>query len=307
MSGFKWLIDQYFQLPRWERIGNLLLLAFVLSSVLLVSFWPEKELSKEEIGIMNKTELALLKQKEEAEKLFAEKFKNNSVKNSPRNYNNPKGTTFIEDLEKASVNDFKHAGLSKKVAFNLFNYIKKGGKIKSEKDVRKIYGMNEAMANEFLKNIRLPEIERAETLTRKNTFVKKELGLIDLNKADSLQLVLVRGISPKMIPYILKFRKAIGAFHSVEQLNEVFKNPLNNFEEIKKQIIVEDFKPFIKINSISVTDLKKHKYFSKDNLASTVIAYRDKHGRFNKPEDLKKCVLVTDEILIRITPYLVFE
>ena len=307
MSGFKWLIDQYFQLPRWERIGNLLLLAVVLTSVLLVSFWPQKEISADEIALMDKTEFALLQQKEEAETLFAEKYKNRSGKNSPNYYNNPKGSAFIEDLEKATVNDFQRAGLSKKVAFNLFNYIKKGGKIKSEKDVRKIYGMNDEMANAFLTNIHLPNIEKTDSSTTKKPFIKKEIGIIDLNLADSSQLVIVKGISPKMVPYILKFRKAIGAFHSVEQLNEVFKNPLNNFDEIKKQITVENFKPFIKINSISVTDLKKHKYFAKDNLASTIIAYRDKHGKFNKPEDLKKCVLVTEEILLKIQPYLVFE
>jgi DNA uptake protein ComE-like DNA-binding protein len=117
----------------------------------------------------------------------------------------------------------------------------------------------------------------------------------------------VQGISPKMVPYILSFRKSVGQFYSVEQLNEVFKSPLKNFESIKPYVEVKNFKPFIAINSISVSELKKHRYFKKDNLAAILIAYRDEHGKFKTGNDLKKCALVTDEVLNKIAPYITFE
>ncbi len=307
MSGFKWLIDQYFQLPRWERIGNIILLAIILISLGIVSFWPEKQLSKAEIAEMDRLEASLEKQKKEFEFENKNRYANYSKKRYKNHdyYNTP---AFISDLYSANINQLQKAGLSKKVAFNLFNYLKKGGKIKTEKDIRKIYGMTDEMVTQFLSHIQLNgDTATTKPFADKNTFGPREKALVNLNTADSATMVFIDGISPKMIPYILKFRNSVGAFHSAEQLNEVFKSPIKNFEHIKPQVSVEGFKPFIKINSISVAELKKHKYFAKDNLASILIAYRDKHGKFNKPEDLKKCVVVTDEVLVKITPYLVFE
>lgn len=312
MSGLKWLIDQYFQLPRWERIGNIILLTIILISVGIVSFWPQKEITKAEIAEMNRLEASLEKQKKEFEFKNKNRYGSYSKKRYKKHeYNNT--PAFISDLSKANVNQLQKAGLSKKVAFNLFNYLKKGGKITTEKDVRKIYGMTDEMATLFLSRIQLTVDTTTNSQTtnykqlNKNTFGPREKTLVNINTADSATMVFIDGISPKMIPFILKFRNSVGAFHSAEQLNEVFKSPIKNFEHIKPQVTVEGFKPFIKINSISVAELKKHKYFAKDNLASILIAYRDKHGKFNKPEDLKKCVVVTDEILVKITPYLTFE
>jgi competence protein ComEA len=308
MSGLKWLIDQYFQLPRWERIGNIILLTIILISVGIVSFWPEKQITQAEITLMNKLEADLEKQKAETDFQQKNKYEQYSKKQFGNyNYNNA-GSTYIADLSLANPNQLQKAGLSKKVAFNLFNYLKKGGKIKSEKDIRKIYGMTDEMANLFISNIRLnTDSTKSNSLTNKNNVIDYEKTLININTADSSTLVLIKGISPKMVPYIIKFRQNVGGFHSPEQLNEVFKSPLKNFDDIKPQVTVEGFKPMIEINSISAVELKKYKYFAKDNLATILVAYRDKHGKFTKPEDLKKCVVVNDEILTKITPYLVFE
>lgn len=305
MSGFKWLIDQYFQLPKWERIGNIILLVFILITIGIVSLWPEKQMTLAEEMQLDKLEAKLENQKKEFDftnKTYYKNYKHQNYKNS---YSNDTTSSFIPDLSKATVKQLQKAGLNRKVAYSIFNYLQKGGKIKSEKDIRKIYGMTDEMAKSLISHTQF-DTSQLKKFDNK-TFVKKENGIIDLNLADSSQLVLVRGISPKMVPYILKFRNSIGAFHSVEQLNEVFKNPLSNFEEIKIQITITGFKPIIKINSISAVELKKHKYFAKDNLASTLVAYREKHGKFNIPEDLKKCVLVTDELLVKITPYLIFD
>ena len=300
MSGIKWLVDQFLQLPRWEKIGNAALILFILVSILIMNFWPERELSKTEIRNLD---------------VIASKFENESNNKSgfiPKNYSQNNSSTYIDDITKATANDFQKAGLSKKVAWKLFNYLKKGGKIKAKSDLAKIYGMTPEMVELFYGNLNpqhfVTFLDSSALKQQINTSqIKKDFSLININTADSSQLVSIRGISPKMAPYILKFRNSVGAFYSLEQLNEVFKSPLKNFDEIKNQITIGDFKPFIKINSISAVELKKHKYFSKDNLAFTLVAYREKHGNFKAPEDLKKCVLITDEILEKIKPYLIFE
>lgn len=303
MSGFRWLVDQYLQLPKWERIANVVLLTFILATILFISLWPSAQLSAAEKAELDKKEAAILaQQKQEIDSLPRHQQYTGSKK-----HNQP-APLFINDISKASVEELHQAGLSKKVARGMFNYLKKGGKIRNEKDVQKIYGMTDEMAATFLKNVNLNQpLDSSTKSNRKNTFGPREKTLVNLNTADSATLVFIDGISPKMIPYILKFRASVGAFHSSEQLNEVFKSPLKNFERIKEQVTVEGFKPFIKINSVTTDELSKLKYFKKDNVATALVAYREKHGKFMKAEDLKGCVVVTDEILRKIEPYLVFD
>jgi competence protein ComEA len=303
MSGFRWLVDQYLQLPKWERIANIVLFSLILSAILFISFWPAGELSEKEKADLDKKEAEILAQQKNVNDSAAPRIPSAQPKKNFKLI-----PVFISDISKASVEDLEHAGLSKKVAKGMFNYIQKGGKIKSEKDVRKIYGMTVEMASTFLKNVNLGQpIDTITKSNNKSTFGPREKTLVNLNTADSASLVFIDGISPKMIPFILKFRRSIGAFYSPEQLNEVFKSPMKNFEHIKEQVTVEGFKPFIKINSITTEELRKYTYFKKDNLASVLVAYREKHGKFTKKEDLKKCAVVTDEVLYKIEPYLVFD
>ncbi|HYG52394.1 MAG TPA: helix-hairpin-helix domain-containing protein [Flavobacteriales bacterium] len=306
MSGFRWLVDQYLQLPKWERIANVVLLSLILGSTLVISLWPEATMTEKEKSELDKKEAALLVKEKAAIK--KDSYGRENYRNYALAHETANGHVFISDITKATVADLTHAGLSTKVAKGMYNYIQKGGKIRNEKDVRKIYGITDEMAVLFLKNVNLGKSQDTLTkLTGKNMFGPREKTLVNINTADSATMVFIDGISPKMIPYIIKFRNAVVAFHSVEQLNEVFKSPMKNFEHIKGQITVEGFKPFIKINAATADELKKHKYFKKDNLAATLVAYRDKHGKFTKPEDLKKCAVVTDEILAKIKPYLIFE
>ena len=45
----------------------------------------------------------------------------------------------------------------------------------------------------------------------------------------------------------------------------------------------------------------------KYQLANAVIQYRDQHGSFQSPQDLKRVALVTDELFNKIAPYLMVD
>jgi competence protein ComEA len=52
--------------------------------------------------------------------------------------------------------------------------------------------------------------------------------------------------------------------------------------------------------------MKSHPYI-KYNLANAISQYRKQHGNFNSVEEVKKIMIVTDEIYKKASPYLTIE
>ena len=62
----------------------------------------------------------------------------------------------------------------------------------------------------------------------------------------------------------------------------------------------------ININTATIDELKAHPYI-KYSLANPIVAYRNEHGAFDKLEDLKKIMTVTEEVYKKISPYLAIQ
>lgn len=295
----KWLLQQYFLLPRWERLGNIGMVGLLLVCMLVMGFWPAKKMSAEEIKALDRAELALVEKKAvEREKAAAKKAAKGFQKNVPKDTS----TVFIQDINTATYDQLRQCGLSKYVAGNILKYREKGGKIETIDDAKKLYGMTPEMLANLVAHTHLDSVKTPRT---KKT--KENNQVVDLNTADSLQLIGINGIGGKTASRIITFRNSIGKFHDLAQLSEVWGIRPENLDLIKKQLKIEGFAPFVNINTISENDLFKHAYFRKDKLAKILVSYREKHGRFKNPEDLKKCKLVTDEVFAKIIPYIVFD
>jgi competence ComEA-like helix-hairpin-helix protein len=62
----------------------------------------------------------------------------------------------------------------------------------------------------------------------------------------------------------------------------------------------------ININTATVDELKAHPYI-KWSIANPIVSYRNEHGPFSKIEDIKKIIVVTNEIFEKISPYLIIQ
>jgi DNA uptake protein ComE-like DNA-binding protein len=62
----------------------------------------------------------------------------------------------------------------------------------------------------------------------------------------------------------------------------------------------------ININIASIDEMKTHPYL-RYNLASAIFQYKQQHGNFNSVEEIKKIMLVTDDIFIKVAPYLTVQ
>ena len=89
----------------------------------------------------------------------------------------------------------------------------------------------------------------------------------------------------------------------VDQVKETFGLSDSVFQKIKPQLLLTGEVKKININTARLDELKVHPYI-KYPLANAIVQYRTQHGAFKSVEDLKKLMIVNDEILNKVRPYL---
>ena len=82
-----------------------------------------------------------------------------------------------------------------------------------------------------LKYISIPEIKKAETTSIKT---KKTKQIIQLNQADSLQLISINGVGPFYAKQIVKYRKELGGFRNYAQITEIWGLENSEIQKLKQ-------------------------------------------------------------------------
>jgi competence ComEA-like helix-hairpin-helix protein len=215
---------------------------------------------------------------------------------------------FNFDPNTADSATFVQLGLKSYVASNILKYRSKGGLFKNKEDFSKIYGISPDKLNELLPYIQIDEKFSASS-SRSDIKVVKEnpSSPIELNSADTAQLMQVKGIGRYYAKSIVRFRQETGGFFSVEQLSEIYGMTPENLEKIKPYCTVNpDRIEKIKVNISSVDRLNRHPYISFYQ-AKAIYELRRKKGKLHQFGELKNLPEFTEEQLKKIEPYLSFE
>ncbi|MGN5953489.1 helix-hairpin-helix domain-containing protein [Sphingobacterium lactis] len=202
--------------------------------------------------------------------------------------------------------------LTKKQIKGILNYRSKGGRFRDKADLAKLYSLRPQDVERLTPFVQIKEDpinqpmpeERPYSNKRKESFRKI---LINVNAADTNSWMEVRGIGPVFSKRIVKFRDALGGFHDINQLKEVYGIPEDIWDKIHQQIqLMPNSHKRILINQISIDSLAKHPYV-RYKRARTIINYRVQHGNFKELADLKKILSLDEEFFIKIEPYLDFD
>ena len=218
-------------------------------------------------------------------------------------------------------------GLSERQASSILRYEAKGGQFRTKRDVAKMFVVDAELfarwepfillpdsftKKTFADRQRYPEYMRSDSVTRSFTdrparsFAK---ALVEINSADTSQLVEVRGIGPAFARGIVKYRDRLGGFHSLDQLNEVYilRDKPEAVAELRSRLLLDTLMVRrFPVNSFTAEELGPHPYAGW-KVAKALVAYRKLHGPFRSVADIKNCALVSDSVYRKLAPYLSTE
>jgi competence protein ComEA len=212
-----------------------------------------------------------------------------------------------------SETDWQKLGLSLKQAKVIRNYQAKGGKFYKKEDLKRIYSITEKQYQKLepyiqiaTQNTRAVESVKYQPFKKEYTAIKRELIVVELNAADSVMMESIRGVGPAFASRIIRFRNRLGGFYSKEQLKEVYGLDSLKYSQLSDQVTVDvSLVQRININSATFEELKKHPYLNYKQM-NAILQYRKQHGNFQSANDLKKVLILNDEIIRKIEPYLSF-
>jgi DNA uptake protein ComE-like DNA-binding protein len=215
--------------------------------------------------------------------------KDEKVTHNITGFFNPNEADFVE-LKRFGFSDFQ--------ANNLLNYRKKGGVIKEAIDLRKIYGLDSLFYSAILVHVQIEKEINAQLVKPKFESLN-----IELNSADSSELVKIKGIGPVYSSRIIKYRNLLGGFYSKNQLLEVYHFPEETYYEIKNYICVDTSSiKQIRINFIEYADLLRHPYLNNKQV-ETILDFRNKNGVFEDRSQIQSNGLIDSVTFNKIRPY----
>jgi len=314
---WKQIIADYFTFSLRDRVAIICLVALILIIFFLpqiITTAPKSKLAATDTALLKAAEL--LNQHDSSGYTVGEMHdETNSYyyqfdRTKSGYLSNTAAELFYFDPNTLSATGWQKLGLRDKTITTIQNYLGKGGTFKKPGDLKKIYGLS---LNEYE---RLAPFIKIITFDKNsftgNSFEKKEssktisskYNVIDINTADTTAFIALPGIGSKLAYRIINFRDKLGGFYSVEQIGETFGLPDSTFQKIKQYLKLENTSiRKININTASIDELKAHPYI-KWSIANPIIAYRNEHGPYLKVEDIKKVMVVTEEIYEKIFNYL---
>jgi len=215
---------------------------------------------------------------------------------------------FVFNPNTISQSDAVKLGFTQKLSTTLVKFREKGGKFYKPEDLKKLYGLSNALYENLEPYILIPNQQKeykTDSVHTKPIFEKKKYTktLVELNSADSLSIVYLKGIGPGFTKRIMKYRTMLGGFHSVNQLKEVYGMTDSTYAVLSSQITIDASSiSKIPINAIDFNSLRKHPYFNFQS-AQAIINYRFKHGKLSEA-NIKELGVFSDEKLRLILPYL---
>jgi competence ComEA-like helix-hairpin-helix protein len=195
-------------------------------------------------------------------------------------------------------------GLSDKQIRTINNYLSKGGSFRIKSDFKKMYCISNEKFEELKPYLLLPDSFSKSSLRIQPKPISKK-SLININDADSVELISLKGIGPVLASRIVRFRDKLGGFVSVNQLKEVFGINDTLFQNVLEQISSIKLEPyrFIHLNTDSFNVLASHPYI-RGKVAGLICNYRKQHSSFISLEELKLLPLITEENFLKLAPYL---
>lgn len=312
--GWRQILTDYFHFTQKDRIAIFVIVLLIATLFLLPTLGSK---SSNTSVAQDTSWITSMKRLEQAEKSQETSSYRNEENNQQYQYDRPtghytktKGELFYFDPNTLAAAGWQRLGLREKTIQTIQNYLSKGGKFRKPEDVQRIYGLFPDEYERIAPYIQIENQISGEANTSPNTPTTAQskpttprYAIADINTADTSSLISLPGIGSKLAARIVGFRDKLGGFYSTEQIKETYGLPDSTFQKIKQYIKLNAPVKKININTATADELKNHPYI-KWTLANPIVAYRTQHGLFTQISDLKKILVITDDVYQKLAPYL---
>ena len=247
---------------------------------------------------------------------------------------------FKFDPNSINLDSLMLLGFTQRQAQVLLNYRAGGGRFKRREDFAKVYSVSKEMYERLYDYIIIPEptenpipkgeksrhrpaltvaaesnptgeqtdrhaVEQMKEPLSKKREMRKTL-LVELNGADSTELVMLYGIGGYYAKKIIEYRQRVGNFYSAEQLMEIRGIDSSRYAGFKDNIVVDSTKVCrFSLDTASAYFLSSHPYIGR-YLARGIILYRQRFGAERCTlGNLENEGLVTAEAGRRLSHYII--
>jgi competence protein ComEA len=317
--NFKEVIAGYFSFTRKEKTGILVLLFLVLAAL----FFPKITtlIAPPTTTVTDSSWIAAIRELEIADTISRDKFsgyvkeeQDDDIESPGDQYLNVRQFPF--DPNTLAADQWRELGIRPRTIQTIQNYLARGGRFRSPADLAKIYGFRNDDFQRLERYIQISSPNARTKETSENVHYDSRasdnsthrsfpaIAPIEINTADTAAFIRLPGIGPTLASRILKFREKLGGFYAIEQIRETFGLADSTFQKIRPLLRVSPTEvKKIRINTADKETLQAHPYI-RYTIANAIISYRNQHGPFNSPEALKNVMLITDEVLNRLNPYI---
>lgn len=221
---------------------------------------------------------------------------------------------FAFDPNKADSTQLLRLGLQPWQVRNIYKYRAAGGVYRKKEDFASLYGLTVEKYRQLEPYIRISSdyapastlfaddapVPRPDTLRYPQKLSEGET--LDLNAADTTLLRRVPGIGSYYARRIVQYRKRLGGFVSLQQLDEIDQFPA----EAKAYFTISTEQvQRLKINDLTLDELKRHPYINYYQ-ARAIVDYRRQHGRISDLSDLRLLRDFPEQAIERLRPYVVY-
>ena len=335
LNPLHWL-RRYFGYSRAEARGAVGVLLFMLACIVaplllrpeLPSYLPEED----QQGLNEMT--AELKAHRSVETSLASRYPNRAFKKFERGGSRFPVVARVRlapfDPNALTAEGWEARGVPHFVAARMVKYGAAAGGFKAKAQLKKMYGLDDSVYQRLAPFMQLPDEAPKRAYARgrpgpdgtfppfasgeapPGKFPRKPRNLqpFDLNRADTTQLMQIRGIGAGRAKWVVRYRNQLGGYLRENQLDEVFvlRDAPDLRDSLKKYTFVAPgFAPqAVNINTAPFDELYLHPYIGKPR-ARLIVAYRQQHGPFRSVEDVKKVPVLKPEDVEKLRPYLRFD
>lgn len=201
-------------------------------------------------------------------------------------------------------------GMKPWMAHNLLRYRQAGKVFRKKEELRSLYGLNDSLYATLEPYIQIDSVvsggkggENAG-LVLSNTYPKRDT-VLELNTADTTELMLLRGVGRYTAIQIIKYRNDLGGYYAAEQLYEIREIPAERVDSLIPHLYADTarIEP-IQVNHASIRRLQRHPYISYRQ-AEQVYDLRRSKIRLRSMSELAG--IFTEDEQQKLRPYMLFE